>query len=228
MKLADSLNRLGISPPGRGHRWHGSSIARMLGNETYAGTLWHHRWHDVGKSKPKFVERPKDEQIAVSVPSVVPIEVFAAAQKRLKQNKKLARRNTKREYLLSGLLKHDCGSRMGGRANKGTLYYRCYKSLSFKAPIDNNGIPQPCKCHWVNGKALESAVWETVTELLRNPELLVRELERLTQPDSATRETLEEELALIARRLENLPKEERRLVDGYRKGLVNTTSRYAY
>ena len=219
LKLADSLNRLGISPPGRGHRWHGSSIARMLGNETYAGTLWHHRWQDVGKTKPKFVERPKAEQIAVSVPVIIPTEVFAAAQKRLGQNKKLARRNTKREYLLSGLVKHACGSSMGGCANKGILYYRCYKSLSFNAPIDVNGVPQPCKCRWVKGKDLESAVWETVTDLIRNPELLMRELERLTQPDPATRETLEEELALIARRLEDLPKEERRLVDGYRKGL---------
>lgn len=160
LKLADSLNRLGISPPRRGQRWHGSSIARMLGNETYAGTLWHHRWQDVGKTKPKFVERPKDKQIAVSVPAIISREVFAAAKERLKQNTILARRNTKREYLLSGLLKHVCGSRMGGRANKCTLSYPCYKSLSFKAPVDNNGVPQPCECRWVNGKALESAVWE--------------------------------------------------------------------
>ncbi len=218
LKLADSLNRLGISPPGRGHRWHGSSIARMLGNETYAGTLWHHRWQDVGKTKPKFVERPKDDQVAVPVPAIIPREVFVAAKERLKQNKRLARRNTKREYLLSGLVKHVCGSRMGGCSNKGILYYRCYKSLSFKAPIDNDGVPQRCDCRWVNGKALESAVWETVTDLIRHPELLMRELERLTQPDSATREALEEELAVIEKRLEDLPREERRLVDGYRKG----------
>ena len=173
LKLADSLNRLGISPPGRGQRWHGSSIARMLGNDTYAGTLWHHRWQDVGKSKPKFVERPKEEQIAVQVPAIIPTEVFAAAQERLSQNKRLAGRNTKREYLLSGLVKHACGSRMGGCASNGTFYYRCYKSLSFKAPIDDNGVPQPCKCRWVNGKALQSAIWETVADLIRNPELLM-------------------------------------------------------
>ena len=59
---------------------------------------------------------------------------------------------------------------------------------------------------------------QSEVELIRHPELLMRELERLTQPDSSTREALEEELALIEKRLEDLPREERRLVDGYRKG----------
>jgi site-specific DNA recombinase len=70
----------------------------------------------------------------------------------------------------------------------------------------------------VNGRALEAAVWDTVTDLLRHPDVLVRELENLTRPSSITRETLGEELARVKKRLEELPKEERRLVEGYRKG----------
>ncbi|MBI4234319.1 MAG: hypothetical protein HY686_07760 [Chloroflexi bacterium] len=40
----------------------------------------------------------------------------------------------------------------------------------------------------------------------------------MTQPDSATREALEEKLVQVRKRLEELPREERRLVEGYRKG----------
>jgi hypothetical protein len=47
----------------------------------------------------------------------------------------------------------------------------------------------------------------------------VREVERLAEPDSATREVLEEKLAMAEKRLKELPEEERRLVAGYRKGL---------
>ena len=65
---------------------------------------------------------------------------------------------------------------------------------------------------------MEAAVWDTVTDLLQQPELLVRELEKLTQPHSASRQALEEELGQVSRRLEKLPKEECRLVEGYRKG----------
>ncbi|MBI3953538.1 MAG: hypothetical protein HY330_03405 [Chloroflexi bacterium] len=108
---------------------------------------------------------------------------------------------------------------MGGRYHKGLLYYRCYHSEHFKAPINSKGEPQPCSCRWVNGRALEAVVWDTVTALLRRPELLMQELDKLAQPQSATREALEEELSQVRERLDQLPKEERRLVEGYRKGL---------
>jgi len=227
VQLADRLNRLRLARPRGGQRWYQSHLGRMLRNETYAGTLWQNRWQGqkvVGKlgQKPtvKLRERPRPEQIPVAVSAIVPREVFEAAQRRLDENFRLARRNTKREYLLSGLLKHTCGSGMGGRTHSGVTYYHCYKDQKFKAPINENGEPQPCSCKWVNGKSLEAAVWDTVTDLLCHPDLLVRELEKLTQPDSATRETLEEELAHLRKCLDAFPQEERRLVEGYRKGFI--------
>ncbi len=225
VQLADRMNRLGLPRPRAGQRWRSGTLGRMLRNETYAGTLWQHRW-ELRKvlSKPglaatfKVQELPKGDQIAVSVPAILPRELFDAAQRRLEENLRLASRNTKAEYLLSGLVKHSCGSGMGARLNHATRYYYCRKSESSRAPIDQNGVPQRCSCRWVTSNSLESAVWNTVTDLLRRPDLLLQELERLTQPDSATREALEQELAHVRKRLNDLPKEERRLVEGYRKG----------
>lgn len=226
IKLVDRLNRLSIPKPSNGRRWHISFVAGMLGNETYTGTLWQNRWHremvvDKPGQRPKrrIYERPKEEQISTAVPAIIPEETFNVVRRRLAENKRWAGRNTKREYLLSGLLKHACGSAMGARTSHGTPYYYCLKSNHFKAPIDERGEPQPCPGTWVSGRAVEAAVWDTVTGLLRHPDLLLQELERLTQPDSTTREALEEELTQVRKRLEKLPKEERRLVEGYRKGL---------
>ncbi|MDP6511232.1 MAG: zinc ribbon domain-containing protein [Dehalococcoidia bacterium] len=154
---------------------------------------------------------------------MVPRELFYAAQKRLEENLQLAQRNAKREYLLSGLVRHVCGSAMGGRTRGSVTYYYCYKSRDFAASVNERGEPQPCHYRQINGKALEAAVWDTVTDLLRHPDLLVDELENLGQPDSATREAMEEELAHVNSRLEELPKEERRLVEGYRKGSTPTS-----
>ena len=200
----------------------------MMRNEAYAGTLWQNRWQGQKvlrkpgqKPKAEPRERPKSEQIPVPVPAIIPRELFDALHKRLEDNLRLARRNAKREYLLSGLVNHACGSGMGGRANHGKTYYHCFKSNHFKAPINDKGEPNPCACKWISARALEAAVWDTVTDLLQQPELLVRELEKLTQPDSASRQALEEELAQVSRRLEKLPKEERRLVEGYRKGFYS-------
>ncbi|MFA4836150.1 MAG: recombinase zinc beta ribbon domain-containing protein [Dehalococcoidia bacterium] len=199
----------------------------MLSNEAYAGTLWQNRWKSQEvpgkpgqKPKVKATIRPKSEQIPVVVPSIISRELFEKTQKRLEENQRLAKRNTKREYLLSGLLKHSCGSAMGGKTYYGDdPYYICYKTLKFKAPINEQGEPQTCSCKAVHTKQLEEVVWKTVTDLLNQPELMVKELERLTQPNSVTRETLEEELAQVRKRLEDIPKEERRLVEGYRRGM---------
>jgi len=219
VELADRLNRLGIKTPRRGQRWHSSALGLMLRNETYTGTLWQHRWRKLERNgKVTYEERPTEEWIATPVPVIVPNEVFDQVQRRLAENWRHARRNTRREYLLSGLLKHSCGSRMGGRFSKGSVYYHCYKRQHFKAPIDEKGEPQSCRSGWVSGRRLETAVWDTVTNLLKHPTLLMQELERLAEPTSATREALEEELAVVRERLKELPKEERRVVEGYRKG----------
>jgi site-specific DNA recombinase len=225
VQLADRLNRMGMARPRGGQRWRSSQMGRMLRNQTYAGTLWQNRWRmermnrgSRQKSCTSMIERPKEEQIPVAVPAIVTQELFNATQKRLEENLRLARRNTKREYLLSGLLKHACGSRMRGRSLGAYTYYLCYKTQKFKAPINDNGEPQTCPCKWVNGKDLEAAVWQKVTGLLQQPALLQSELENLMRPDSATREALQNELAEVEKRLEELPKEERRLVEGYRRG----------
>ena len=225
LQLADRLNRMRMARPHGGQRWHSSHLGRMLRNETYAGTLWQNRWQTEKttssldqRSHIKMSKRPKEEQIPVAVPPIVSQETFNTTQKRLEENLRLAQRNSKREYLLSGLLKHACGSSMGGRTHGAYNYYFCYKTQKFKAPINDKGEPQTCSSRWVNGKDLEAVVWERVTDLLRQPDLLQRELENLTRPDSATREALQNELADVGKQLEELPKEERRLVEGYRKG----------
>ena len=83
------------------------------------------------------------------MPVIIPRETFDAVQRRLAENKRWADRNTQHEYLLSGLMKHSCGSGMGGRTSKGKPHYYCFKSHAFKAPINGKGEPQPCTwCNW--------------------------------------------------------------------------------
>ncbi|MBI4288980.1 MAG: recombinase family protein [Chloroflexi bacterium] len=225
IKLADRLNRMGIKRPEDGRQWYLSFLGRLLRNEAYTGVLWQNRWRSEKisampgkKATIRNVQRPRGEQIMVTIPPIISREMFDAAQKRIEENLRLASRNAKREYLLSGLIRHACGSAMSGRTHQGRYFYYCVKSLSSHAPIDDNGQLLPCSCKWVNGATLEAVVWNTVTSLLKQPELLIEELEKLTRPNSITREALQSELKQIIKRLQEIPLEERRLVEGYRKG----------
>ena len=229
-RLAEKLNRLHIPTPRGGDRWRASTLGAMLRNETYRGKLNQFRNHTV---EPKFrrnplaknkktsaAPSPRDEWITVNVPEVIQAGLFEIVQRKLKTNADLARRNTKREYLLSGLLICSrCGGRMGGHDTHGVLYYRCYRrSILDKIPLDAEGNRQPCSCPEIKTEMIEKEVWETICQLIREPDYLIEELGRHNRDDSQ-KEVVERELKLCQSRLKAIPEEQRRLVEGYRKGL---------
>lgn len=61
--------------------------------------------------------------------------------------------------------------------------------------------------------------WDTISELIKNPDVLIEELHRRNTEGSETRGILERELQLCKVRLRSIPEEQKRLVEGYRKGL---------
>jgi site-specific DNA recombinase len=65
---------------------------------------------------------------------------------------------------------------------------------------------------------IEKEVWDTVCQLIREPDYLIEELGRHNGDDSQ-KEVIERELKLCQARLKAIPEEQRRLVEGYRKGL---------
>jgi site-specific DNA recombinase len=157
----------------------------------------------------------------VEVPSLVPLELFEAVQRKLGRNAELSRRNTKREYLLSGLLYcSQCNGRMGGHTTHDVPYYRCYRKYNpDRVPFDPSGEPQPCSCPEVKADTIEPVVWNTLCQLIRDPDFLIQELHKRNTDNSQTKEILERELQLCQARLKAIPDEQRRLVEGYRKGL---------
>ena len=229
--LADKLNRLHIPTPRGGDRWRASTLGVMLRNEVYIGKMHQFKKYRI---EPKFrlkplaknkktstALRPKEEWISVEVPSLIPVELFEAVQRKLKKNAELSKRNTKRQYLLSGLLYcSKCGGRMGGHATHGIQYYHCYrKGNPDRVPFGPDGKPQPCSCLEIKSEAIEAEVWDTICQLIKDPDFLIQELRRRNADNSQTKEIMERELQLCQARLKAIPEEQRRLVEGYRKGL---------
>ena len=171
--------------------------------------------------KTSLILRPEEEWITVEVPSLIPVELFEAVQRKLKSNADLSRRNTKREYLLSGLLYcSQCGGRMGGHTIHDVPYYRCYRKYNpDRVLLGPDGDPQLCSCPEIRAEVVEPVVWDTICQLIKDPDFLIQELHKRNNDNSQTREILERELQLCQARLKAIPDEQKRLVEGYRKGL---------
>ena len=72
---------------------------------------------------------------------------------------------------------------------------------------------------------IEPEVWDTICQLIKDPDFLIQEFHRHNADNSRTKEILERELQLCQTRLKAIPERQkpssplRRLVEGYRKGL---------
>ena len=108
----------------------------------------------------------------------------------------------------------------GWSAVHGVIYYRCYrKDNTDRMPLDTEGNRQPCPCPYVKADKIEPVIWDAIGQLIKNPDFLIQELHKRNSGTSNTKEILEQELRLCITRLGAIPQEQKRLVDGYRKGL---------
>jgi site-specific DNA recombinase len=173
--IGRALTQAGIPTPlGRSSAWPLSSIKRILRDSKYAGAYirWQWRREERGLTERsatgRLVRRPDTEWITVACPAIIPPELLAAAQQALASRRQLAKRNAKRAYLLSGLIRcGTCQSRMVGECYpRERRYYVCWQK---RRP---NPDRPPCPLPALPAEPLEAAVWEAVATLLSQPAVL--------------------------------------------------------
>jgi len=233
--IAATLNAQNIPTRFRKSPWVGSTLWHMLHNPAYEGRACYGKTEPAPASQrpnrirrlngararfwPANHKRPPEEWIAIAVPALVSQETFALAQERLKRNQELSARRTKRASVLQGLLIcAECGYAMcrvstpAPGVGQHYFYYRC-------AGSDGPRAQQRCSVRPVRVEHLDTLVWEQVWQLLNEPELIQREIERRLQEFQQS--------SPVAQRKENLGKELTRvehqtdkLIDAYQEGLI--------
>lgn len=216
--------------------WDRSVVWAILRNPAYKGTACF-RKTGLMETKPRVTrrvrlqgltiprrkatrERPPEERIEIPVPAIVTPEEYAIAQERLLENKLFSTRRTIEPTLLTGLLVcRQCGYtyyRSSTRTSKRKLYYyRCLGADNWR--WENGRI---CDNKPVRQDYLDALVWDHITRLLSQPQLVVdeicRRLEELknTHPALGQKEQLEAEL-------NHLTKARLRIVEAYQEGLID-------
>lgn len=160
----------------------------------------------------------KENWFYISVPPIVDEILFDSAQMQLEENKKLARaRRRGAAYLLQGLLVCKCckyafygkpvRNKRGERIDN-YAYYRCIGTDGYR--FGNNRI---CVNKQIRTDTLETAVWEEVKYLLKNPNRILEEYHRRIaelnkSPFDGTYNSMEKQKAKLQRGIS-------RLIDSY-------------
>jgi len=217
-KIAAQLNQEKVSSPG-GKKWHPGAVGRLLRYSAYRGQAWYNRhrgdYSSIGQPRqckrgrlqyPRQVLRPSEEWISISVPPIISEQRWQMAQNRLKMNARYAQRNTRRPYLLRGLLVCGvCGRTLQGRTQSGRFTYFCVYG-GVKRPPD---VPHH---HCIlAGEQVETLLWQELTALLQSP----LQLEEAWQKALNRQQATPSELSHWQQRLAVLQKQRQRLLDAY-------------
>jgi DNA invertase Pin-like site-specific DNA recombinase len=216
-------------------RWDRSTIWGMLRNPAYAGRAAYLKTGRVdgppalnrtarrqGRAVSRHARtrpRPIEDRIEIAVPAIVDEDTFAAAARRLEDNRRFSPRNSREPSLLMGLVScQNCGYayyRTSTRTKTRKLYYyRCLGSDDYRYEHGRVCNNQPVRADY-----LDALVWAQVTALLADPALVQAELDRrladlrAANPATAERSRLELELTRATKGIE-------RLVHAYQEDLL--------
>ena len=209
--------------------WSTSTLTTLLRNQTYVGMAHYGASYAVVPENPHKHERykkikktsrrskPEGEWIKIPAPAILNENLFNRTQEQLKKNFAMSSRNRKNDYLLSGLVRHACGSTMAGEGPNGgrNLYYRCTDRV--------RSFPLPPKCTEgpVNARIADQLVWEKLEKLLRSPDLLLGEARRWKEgrKDAARDEV--GDIKQLEAELEKLKLESDRYTRAYGAGIIS-------
>ncbi|MGH9055625.1 MAG: recombinase family protein, partial [Acidimicrobiales bacterium] len=216
------------TPTGKKQVWSSAQLGSLLHNTAYSGTATWYRYENVpspGHKRALKRKRPAEDWVQVPVPPIVTAETFAAAQAVVRDNSRFSPRNTTPgTFLLRGLVACGrCGVRLASnrkRSRNGEMasgYYACPHRDALKA----GGPERRCTERHVRADELDSFVFDQVRSVLQRPELVLAGEAALagrhTVPED---DILDAQLARIARQIEAVDAERRRLSDLYQAGLI--------
>lgn len=207
------LTKEGVPPRKGGKAWGKSSVGRILRSTVYSGT-WHYNKlqgcyprylppeHQAGAKKTSTRQRGRDEWIPVALPEslrLIPVDQWQRVQAQIDRNRVFSPRNTKHQYLLSGLLRcGGCGYSYVGEPCREQFSYRCSRRCKRTPSVSENFVNE--------------TVWNAVEEALRQPTILQGAVTSVNRP----KDSLGAEEVGIAATLKGLDAEEARIMEAYR------------
>ena len=192
--------------------WGPSSVDNILNREAYTGTWYYGKYNNHTNER-----NPKEHYIAVSVPPIVDEATWAQAQARKVQNKVMAARNTRHDYLLRARLTCGrCGASVGTQAIPGRemtyLYYRCNAAKQSQNYVHNCDMPQFRADLW------DERVWQWMKDTLANPERLRAQAEGQRARQEEARRPIRNQLDVIEQLLTKHRQQLAKALDVYLEG----------
>jgi site-specific DNA recombinase len=188
--------------------WWPGRIRNIISSTTYRGL------HCYGRRSTKH-----RDLIERQVPAIVDEKTWGRAQKTLLRNRIQAVRNTRRQYLLRGLVEcGQCGLNYIGSSDHGQrVFYKCNGKHQPRGIYGKRG--QLCPSKGISGE-IEDVVWADIEEFLRDPGQVLETLSQNADGLEGSEKALRREVGLVERQLAEKSAERDRILTLYRRGTI--------
>jgi site-specific DNA recombinase len=210
-KILDYLNSSGFRTK-RGNLFGKNSLNSILTNEKYVGCFIYNKRHDEkdcrGKRNPYI--RPEEEWIKIEdgIPAIVSRTTYERVQAHMSQNAARGGRfKAKTLYLLSGLVRCECGSAMQGNTRKDGRGRSVYSSYDCQAKRNKKG----CSSSGIRKDNLDSFVLSELYDKVLS-EVSIRDItermntysEKMSERGRGDLDVAEKELASTKQKINKL------------------------
>lgn len=228
-QLVRRLTENKISPRKDGKKWAKSSVLRILHREEYIGIAYYNKYESVEPKNPRSNRkyhkrkktgrrlRPKNEWIPIplSFSEIIPKDRFLHVQQIIDESRVFSKRNTKYEYLFSGLIRSTDSTLYAGTPFHGVPYYRYSRDRAFPFPVPKNINPKSIKAQY-----LDSAGWQAILKAIQNPDLILSHISKLKECCEKNYSGVDEDIKSSNRKIENIKEEEERIWEAYKAKVI--------
>jgi len=184
----------------------------MVVNTTYKGI------HYYGKRTKK-----KRELIPREVPALVTEETWEKAQQVLRDNQLEAMKNSKRQYLLRGLIKCGCcgltyhGTAYSGPGGKPKAYYVCGGKTAYRGPLEGRCTSKNVPQDWI-----EDMVWQLCVDFINNPGDALKELAASMDQRKSQKKALTAEMEMVKHAAQEKEVDKQSILELFRKRIIGS------
>ena len=221
--IAKELNDRGV-PTKRGKLWHPRTVEYILRHTSYIGVdyfgknrcriVYEKRYTREEKKKIIVTPRPESDWVRIEgdSPRIVSDELHAKVQRRFAMPR--PRRTQKHFYFLTGFIRCKvCGSPIcGGSQYRGVRRYRCRGT----AATSTRG--KICNAPYIDADLFEETVLEGVKAALRDPDVVLSELEEFLKGGEGD---ISDEVTDLKKKIEECRKKESRLLGLFGEGQID-------
>ena len=214
-------------PAPASNRWYQATVSRILKNPIYTGNYYYGKSEIIQeKGKRKIIRKPQEEWYAVPISQYISYDTYKRILDRLEELQKKNRGRKTEQYLLKSLLIcGECGAAVVSgpvttlKNGKKLRYYSCSRKSKKNYEVGTGYPNKICSASGWRQDIIDEAVWDCLVSLIKNPEIIIKEIVK-EECGGGNGDRFLKEFESLSKMIRKKEEEQKRIFTAYRENII--------